>query len=68
MANAWMRHAGHGGVAQLPDTEAWRARGWEPCEPPDEPDPTREVVTEAPPSAGLFAAQPEADEETEDNG
>lgn len=35
----WMKHAEHGGVADLPDLEYWRANGWEPAAgPPPEPD------------------------------
>lgn len=70
MANTWMRHTEHGGVAQLPDTEAWRARGWTPCEPPEEPDPTREPAapqTISEPPLSVVALPTLASEETDDN-
>jgi hypothetical protein len=41
MSHPWMRHAEHGGYAQLPDIPYWRALGWEPSDaPPPPPDPT----------------------------
>lgn len=41
VVHVWMRHAGHGGVSRFPQrsVEAWRVLGWEPCDPPAEPDP-----------------------------
>jgi predicted TIM-barrel fold metal-dependent hydrolase len=33
-----------GGLAQLPDDEFWRARGWTPADPPQAVDPVREAV------------------------
>jgi hypothetical protein len=67
----WMRHAEHGGYAQLPDTPYWRANGWEPADgPPPEPDLTKdphlrdqpEKTTESPEEpSGLFAATTEGD-------
>jgi hypothetical protein len=61
----WMKHTGHGGLADLPDSLFWRANGWEPTdERPAEPDPYRDPPaepekTEAPDekSPGLSAAQ-----------
>lgn len=66
----WMKHALHGGLADLPDdVPYWRAQGWEPTdERPPEPDLYRDPPpaatapenTEAPAeSPGLPAAQTE---------
>lgn len=39
----WMKHAEHGGIADLPDLPYWRAAGWEPTdERPTEPDRLRD--------------------------
>lgn len=47
----WMKHAEHGGIANLPDIPYWRENGWEPTdERPAESNPLRdppEVVAEA---------------------
>lgn len=70
IAVTWMKHTGHGGIADLPDTPLWRANGWEPTdERPPEPDlltdppPTEPAPesTEAPGASapGLSAAQTE---------
>lgn len=34
-----MRNEETGGLAQLPDIDAWRARGWAPCDAPEDTDP-----------------------------
>jgi hypothetical protein len=65
IAMVWMRHSGHGGVAQFPEgsVEAWQALGWEPCEdPPPDPDPAL-IEHESP--AGPSLADPTADEPDE---
>lgn len=68
----WMKHAVHGGIADLPDIEYWRAQGWEPTDgPPPEPDLLRDPGVEPPttedpetPSeTGSSAVRPEADDE-----
>lgn len=43
----WMRHPDGTEPARFPAdaAEVWQARGWEPCAPPPEPDPTREQTT-----------------------
>jgi hypothetical protein len=65
----WMKHSGHGGLADLPETPFWLANGWEPTdERPAEPDPYRDPPpldepenTEAPDASvpGLSAAETE---------
>lgn len=55
----WMKHAEHGGIADLPDLEYWRAQGWEPTDgPPPEPSTLRDPEPEAPAAEapGLSAA------------
>jgi hypothetical protein len=63
-----MKHAGHGGLADLPESPYWLAQGWEPTdERPAEPDLLRDPpsaaepeTTEAPAGTpGLSAAPPE---------
>jgi hypothetical protein len=62
----WMKHAEHGGVADLPDMPYWRSNGWEPTdERPTEPDllhdpePEDTEDTEDPEEpSGSFAVQP----------
>lgn len=41
MGLVWLRHAEHGGAAQFAEEalEAWRVKGWEPCDAPIDPDP-----------------------------
>lgn len=57
----WMKHAEHGGIADLPDLPYWRAAGWEPTdERPVEPDLLRDPPPEAPDDSkplGLPAAK-----------
>jgi len=45
----WIRHPDTGGTAQLSlkALPFWAARGWEPCDPPGEVDPTRAHMAEA---------------------
>jgi hypothetical protein len=45
----WVHHAGTDGTAQVPVASLpfWAARDWEPCDPPDEVDPTRAHLVEA---------------------
>ena len=45
----WVTHPGTKGVAQIPVASLpfWAARDWEPCDPPDEVDPTRAHLVEA---------------------
>lgn len=50
-----MKHADHGGIADLPDLPYWRNRGWEPADgPPPEPDLLHDPV--APETPGLSVA------------
>jgi hypothetical protein len=52
-----MKHAGHGGLADLPESPYWLAQGWEPTdERPAEPD----LLRDPPPEPEL----PEAPAET----
>lgn len=67
--HGWMQHEEHEGYAQLPDIPYWRAMGWNPSDPPPEPDLLRDKpvepapqTTETPPSAGSSAVRPEAEE------
>ncbi|GLZ62878.1 hypothetical protein [Micromonospora sp. NBRC 107095] len=55
----WMKHPGGTEPAQFaPDAvEFWQARGWEPVEKPEEPDPTAEPRREAPPPPAERAAE-----------
>lgn len=41
VTRVWLRHSVHGGRACFPEASAsaWQVLGWEPCEPPAEPDP-----------------------------
>jgi hypothetical protein len=41
VTHVWLRHSVHGGRARFPEASApaWQVLGWEPCEPPAEPDP-----------------------------
>lgn len=45
----WVCHPPTGGTAQIPIAALpfWAARGWEPCDAPDEIDPTRAHLVEA---------------------
>jgi len=45
----WVTHPPTGGTAQIPIASLpfWAARDWEPCDPPDEVDPTRAHLVEA---------------------
>lgn len=59
-----MKHTGHSGLADLPDSPYWLAHGWEPTdERPAEPDLLRDPPPELPEAPaetpGLSAAQPE---------
>ncbi|MEO3922713.1 hypothetical protein ABGB07_02340 [Micromonosporaceae bacterium B7E4] len=39
--HTWVRHAVHGGYWQCPTEvlDEYRAKGWEPSDPPEEPNP-----------------------------
>ena len=41
VTHVWLRHSIHGGQARFPEAAvpAWQVLGWEPCDPPVEPDP-----------------------------
>lgn len=66
----WLEHPETGGKAQFADAavDIWTARGWRECDPPDEPDltkdpapdPAEEQTTQTPPSAGSSAADGQA--------
>lgn len=56
MPHIWMRHRETGGVAQLPDVEAWRALGWEPTEAPADTDPA--MAERVPATETTTAAKP----------
>lgn len=72
-----MKHAEHGGIADLPDIPYWRGHGWEPTDeslpepdtlrdPGVEPPPTETLEDpETPPDAGSSAVRPEAEEDEE---
>jgi hypothetical protein len=54
----WMKHAEHGGIADLPDILWWRAQGWEPTDgPPPELDLTKDPEAPVAEAPGLSAAQ-----------
>lgn len=67
----WMKHAEHGGIANLPDLPFWRAQGWEPADgPPPEPDLTRDPLpdtetTEAPEDTSGASSFPNTPDERE---
>jgi hypothetical protein len=44
ITHVWMRHTVHGGQAQFPEASVpqWQVLGWEPCDPPAEPDPRQD--------------------------
>lgn len=58
----WLEHPETGGKAQFAEVavDVWKARGWRECDPPDEPDLTKDPKPQAPPSAGLPAADGQA--------
>ncbi|MEV4521477.1 hypothetical protein AB0J77_14710 [Micromonospora tulbaghiae] len=60
----WMKHPeGTEAAPFAPDAvEFWQARGWEPTDKPEEPDPTAEPRREAPASAAERAAENAAGE------
>lgn len=55
----WLRHPATGGVFHCPldAADAWKARGWEPCEPPEEPDAATAEQPKAAPPASTKAAR-----------
>lgn len=60
----WMNHSG-GVPAHFPPAavDLWKARGWEPCDPPAEVDPTRieQQLAVTPPAKPDPAEAPEPD-------
>jgi hypothetical protein len=62
----WVTHPETGGTAQLSlkALPYWAARGWEPCDPPGELDPTRAHMAEAARVAAVV--EPAADSASDD--
>lgn len=60
--HAWTRHDELGAYWQCPvgALPFWSARGWTPCDPPVEPDPTRDPLMIAEPPPVAAAGEPPA--------
>lgn len=61
MSHTWLKHNEHGGYWQCPDAvvEAFRVRGWEPSDPPEQDD---SHLYDPKPKAAPRPAKPKAKE------